>query len=414
MGSRWRRRHGYAARSSSSRERLPQIFAPLTIIFLLWWASELLTGYFIDRNPRFADHSPLDWHDANWNSALLAIIAIMTRGAIRRRLDWAEKLILWMAIGWWIGFLTITVGLHFLMAPNKGEDWSGSVGMTVAMFIYLYRNKCKGVVMAGLVTGVLGGLAFPLGVLFKLIEVYISHDYPTNWHSILEQSYGFMNGLAQAAGVLLLVKTAPVAPDEPKVHRYYNAFMVAFLMLLLTYLNMWKEVNDWMAAKSVLPQLYFLTTPGWFDLFYALLACTFLVLLREHLQRPLPFIPSGALGKAQMLYLALLWWMIIANFMKALVAFAPQRLVTEGTIFVNGLLCTLMAVMWARRSTLPAISAVPEYWPTIRKTVIRGSVALVLCPLLCWGVVRAIYGDRFAGEAGHHYRFGPKAVPAKE
>ncbi len=319
-----------------------------------------------------------------------------------------------MAVGWWIGFLTITIGLHFLMSPNKGEDWSGSVGMTAALFIYLYRNGCKGAVMAGLVTGVLGGLAFPLGVLFKLVEVYITHDYPTNWHSILEQTYGFMNGLAQAAGVLFLVKIAPRVSDEPETPRIYNAFLVAFLMLLLTSLNMWKEVNDWMAAKAIQPQLYFLSTPGWFDLFYILLAASFILLLREHLRRPLPFIPAAALGKSQMLYLALLWWMIIANFMKALVAFAPQRLVTEGTIFINGLLCTLMAVIWAKRSVMPDNQAAPEYWPTIRKTVIRGSVALILCPLLCWGVVRALYGDRFAGEAGHHYRFGPNAVPAKE
>ncbi len=56
-----------------SRERLNQFCTPLVLIFLLWWSYELLTGYFIDRNPRFAHHNPLDWHDANWNSALLVI-----------------------------------------------------------------------------------------------------------------------------------------------------------------------------------------------------------------------------------------------------------------------------------------------------------------------------------------------------
>jgi hypothetical protein len=342
-------------------------------------------------------------------------MATFVRGAIRHKLDWAERLILWMAIGWWIGFLTITVGLHFLMAPNKGEDWSGSVGMTIALFAYLYRSGLRGAVLVGMVTGVLGGLAFPLGVLFKLIEIYITHDYPTNWHSILEQSYGFMNGLALSVGMLMILKRAPIVIDEPRVPRAYNAFMVAFLMLLLTYLNMWKEVNDWIAAKALAPQLYFLSTPGWFDLFYFLIAITFLLLVREHLRRPLAFIPETAIGKAQMLYLALLWWMIIANFMKALVAFAPQRLVTEGTIFVNGLLCTLMVLLWTLRSRMPDIYTVAEYWPTIRKTVIRGSVALLLCPLLCWGIVRAIYGNRFPEAGGkHHFRFGPKAVPEKE
>src|SRR5580700_11117881 len=180
---------GTAMPAFLSRERLSQFCTPLVIIFLLWWAYELLTGYYIDRNPRFAAHSPLDWHDTNWNSAALAIATVLIRGAMRRKMDWAEKLILWMGIGWFIGFLTITVGLHFLMAPNKGEDWSGSVGMTAALFIYLYRTGYEGAVLSGLVTGVVGGMAFPLGVLFKLVEIKLSHNYPTNWHSILEQSY---------------------------------------------------------------------------------------------------------------------------------------------------------------------------------------------------------------------------------
>lgn len=403
---------GTALPAFLTREKLTQFFVPLALLFFAWWLENLFEAHFIDTNPLYAKHSPMDWYDTDWTSALLALLIIPIRGAIRRKLDWGEKFILWMAFGWWAGFLLLKVVLHVEMAPHKSESWVGNLGMTIAALIYLHRCGLKGVVLSGLVTGVLGGLAFALGVLFKLIEV--KSGLTTNWHSILEQSYGFMNGLAVATAMLLLYRTAPKVSDEPAVPRFYNGFVVAFLLLLLTYLNMWKQVTDWIDGAAVEEQLYFLTTRGWFDLFYALMAVTFIILIRAHLRRPLPFIPTNSLGKAQLLYLGLMWWMIIANFMKALVDFDKVRLVTEGTIFVNGLLCSLMVLLWATRSGEPEIATEPDYRPTIRRRVSRGAIALVLCPIICWGVVRAIYGDKFAGEAGYHLRFGKDAVPAKE
>ena len=407
---------GTALPAFLSRDRLREFVVPLVSIFLVWWCAELLENRFIYSQPRFHKVDPLDWYDTDWISAALAIVVVLVRGAYRRKLDWAERLILAMSMGWWIVFL-IVVALHHMhfnisMLPGKSDSWAGNVGLTIAMFIMLYRSDLKGVLLSSLVTGFLGGMAFAIGVMFKLIEIKVTHDYHTNWHSILEQSYGFMNGLAQAAAMLLLVKTAPKVSDAPKVPRFYNGFFVAVLMLLLTYLNMWKEVNDWMDGRAAIQrQLYFLSTPGWFDLFYLLLAVTVLWLIRTHLRRPIPFIPVDPLGKAQLLLLAVMWWMIVANFMKALVSFDRIRLVTEGTIFVNGLICTLMAVLWANRPKEPDISGTPNYSPTIKKALMLGAVAAVLCPIVCWGVVRAMYGDKPAGEAGLHYRFGPRAAP---
>jgi hypothetical protein len=42
-------------------------------------------------------------------------------------------------------------------------------------------------------------------------------------------------------------------------------------------------------------------------------------------------------------------------------------------------------------------------------TVAIGAAAAILSIVADWAVVRAIYGDRFAGHAGLHVRFGPKA-----
>jgi hypothetical protein len=43
-------------------------------------------------------------------------------------------------------------------------------------------------------------------------------------------------------------------------------------------------------------------------------------------------------------------------------------------------------------------------------TVAAGSIVALLSIVADWAVVRAIYGDRFAGHAGFHIRFGPRAT----
>jgi hypothetical protein len=403
---------GTALPAFLSRERLAEFFVPLTALFLAWWADGVLEHRFIDANPAFHGRSPLDWYDTNWPAALLAILVVLARGAIRRRLDSAERLILSMAVGWWLGFLILTVGLGLRMTPPRSDNWAGSVGMTLGMLLYFQRYHLHGVTFASLVTGFVGGLGFASATLFKLIEM--KSGLNTNWHSILEQTYGLLNGLGVAVAMELLRTRAPRVSDDPPVHRWTEAFAVSFVLLLLTYLNLQKEVNDWIGAKAIPETMYFLTTRGWFDLFYALTALAFLWLLREHLRRPLPLIPKTWLGKGQMLYLAFLWWMVVGNFLKAIVAFAPQRLVTEGTIYVNALLCTLIVLLWARDAHRLEGEPSTDYTPLLKRALAAGLAIMLLSVFVDWGIVRALYGDTFAGNAGLHIRFGPNATSNKK
>jgi hypothetical protein len=43
-------------------------------------------------------------------------------------------------------------------------------------------------------------------------------------------------------------------------------------------------------------------------------------------------------------------------------------------------------------------------------TVAAASIVAILSIVADWAVVRAIHGDRFAGHAGLHIRFGPRAT----
>jgi hypothetical protein len=395
-----------------TRERLAQFCVPMTLIFLAWWADEFLQEHFIDSNVVYSRHNPLYWNDSNWISALLVIAVVLVRAAFRRRFDWAERLILAMAAGWWVGFLLLAIGLRLHMIPSRSDNWAGVIGMTAAMWLYLWRHDLRGVVLASITTGFIGGLGFASATVFKLIE--LKSGVATNWHSVLEQSYGLINGLGVAVAMNQLRTRAPRVSDDPPSHRWTEVLAVFFVLVVLTFFNLRKEVNDWIGAKAILPVMYGLSTHVWFDLLYALAAIVVLLLLREQLRRPLPIVPATWLGKGQMLYLALLWWMVTGNFMKAVVAFTPQRLVTEGVITVNALFCTLMALLWAREARQPHIAADAGYGLSIKRTLAMGGIIFVVSSLTYWGAVRAIYGNTFAGYAGHHIRFGPRQTSNRE
>lgn len=50
----------------------------------------------------------------------------------------------------------------------------------------------------------------------------------------------------------------------------------------------------------------------------------------------------------------------------------------------------------------------------IQKTVIIGTIVMVLITLAEWGITHAIYGNKHVPGAGLHIRFGPDATATKD
>ena len=61
----------------------------------------------------------------------------------------------------------------------------------------------------------------------------------------------------------------------------------------------------------------------------------------------------------------------------------------------------------------PISQAIILYAGWVQKTVIAGSIAMVLMTLAEWRITHAIYGDKHAPGAGLHIRFGPNATTTK-
>jgi hypothetical protein len=409
---------GTALPACLDRARLVGLFPPTFAVLAAWFLQVLVTPLLVASLPSNRRHeSPLYWYDTCWLSALVAPAAVLLLAAVRRRLCWGSRLALWLAGGWWLAFLGMVllvdgVGINFRMTPPRGDNWAGAVGMTVAAFVFLLRSGFIPVARAMLIAGFFGGAGFTAATFLKLVEVkYL--PYQTNWHSILEQTYGLFNGVGIGVAMYSLSRRVPPVSDVPRLGRWTEVAAVAFVLLLLTYVNVVKNVPNWVLQHGIPSDLYGVPARVWFDAGYAVLAVAVLALLIRYLREPLAVVPASPLGKGQLLFLTLLWWVVIGNLMRTIPPFAEQRLVTEGVIHVNAVICTVLILLWPAPLPGPATQGQPTIGRSLQAVAGVGILALAaVIALSSWGTC-SIHGEDFVGHGGYHVRFGPKALPPR-
>jgi hypothetical protein len=420
---------GTALPACLDRERLTSLFPPLLVVLTAWLLENLLVPLLVPLLPGARRHeSPLYWYDTCWLEALLAIVAVLVLALVRRRICWGTSLILHLAIGWWVGFLLVVLlvdglGIEFRMTPPRGDNWAGALGMTAGALLFCRRTGLEPVARVALVAGLWGGFGFVFATFLKLVEVktiplvfsrlFGEGEWQTNWHSILEQTYGLVNGIGIAAAMGPLAHRLPPPTDEPRTHRWTEVAAVAFVLLLIPYVNLVKNVPNWVQLKALPSQLYGISSRAWFNAGYAVLALAVLVLLVRHCRRRLPLVPESALGKCQLLYLALLWSMVVGNFMRAIPPFQEQRLITEGVIHLNAVVCTLVVLLGPRPGPFPALPIRLGPEASLWRTLGAGVALLVAIVVLATAGTRLIHGGDFVKHAGYHTRFGPDARTGK-
>lgn len=412
------------------RQRLTELFPPALAVFFAWLLEDLFFGFVkasrAEGEPWFGEawaeyfrafgDGRLEWYDSDWIAALLAMVAVMILCIVRRRICFGSSLILHLAVGWWLAFTVLVPGLGLRMTPPRGDNWAGALGMTIGMFVFLWRNGLTDVGWGGLLTGWFGGLGFTGATLIKLC--CLTMQVHANWHSVLEQMYGFINGIGIAVVVGYFSSRAPRVSDDPPIRRWTEQFSVAFVMLGITWLNFSKIVQKrWVPNKVVPDEMYGLSTDVWFALAYLLVAIVFVVVLFARRRgKRIPVMPSDWLGKGQLIYLAFLWWIVIGNAFHVF-PFHPQRLATEGVIHVHACLCTILVLLVPREEQLVSQPALPYFRDLFRKTTWWAAVAAAVVVVGEFIVTRSIYGDLYTGDkypgfgyANKHIRFGPEAT----
>jgi hypothetical protein len=105
--------------------------------------------------------------------------------------------------------------------------------------------------------------------------------------------------------------------------------------------------------------------------------------------------------------------MVVFNFERALVRFSPHRLVTEGVITLNAIICTVLVAIGTQ--------VVPKqignqflFAEWLWKVPIWGFVVMVGTTFAFWGIKHALYGKQHAPGASLHIRFGKDSNAPKE
>jgi hypothetical protein len=376
-------------------DRLADFFAPLTAVFLAWIVQDAVISKWFAVDSAFRQTGPLYWYDTDWLAVLVAIVAILLLAIVRRRIDFASSLILHLAVGWWLAFLVLVNLLGWRMTPPRGDSWSGCLGMVVGMWVFFWRKGLTGVTQASLITGFVGGFGFATANALKLAGIASGKD--TNWHSLLEQTYGLINGIGLGVAMSCVERIAPKLESEPPLPKWIRAYAVGFVLLVIPYVNLSKNPQVWVKTGAMPEVLHGLSVEAWFNLAFFAVVVAFLLLVAVHWRQPLPVLSGSPVAKGQLLYVILLWVMVIGNFERALPSFAPVRLVTEGVIFLNAVLCTIGILTFRKPPPEDAAQISLLRSTLLTRTILIGTLAGLLTILADWAMIRAIYGDRPAG-----------------
>lgn len=379
--------------------------------------------------------------------AVAGIAAYFKRyGAWRSGSDLLARMACWSLIVFIVGPVLLSnlpifqsVG-GFRLAPPRGDSWANILGCYIGFVLHFRRTGQKPIVFAALLAGALGGFALTTAQFIKLLLLapgnpvltdnaavieFWKHWRSANWHSIaLEQFAGFLYGLAVLVPLGMLASRLPVRKEEPRVRPWTEIFAVVFVLNIVGFINIVKNVDDWTDPRNVGSGVFrsvaeFLRVPlignialstwTWFTLFWLAFTAVTVWVLVQHRKRPVALFPSSWLGKGQLFYLVFLWLIVIANFTKAVVAFSDGRIATEGAVMFNAFICTVLILVCVRsEEETPPIQAV-DYAPLIRKAVMWNCVFLLGAMMLYTAGVRLVYGGQFTRWGGNNVRFGENA-----
>ena len=390
-------------------DRLSRLFAAIAAAVCAWFVQDVVVDILVSRGVE------VGWYGSDWLAASAAILGVGSLAAVRRRLDDGVSLVLHLAIGWWIAFggLVLIGGLHF--NPPRGDNWAGCIGIVGGLLVYCWRQNLTEVLRGTLVTGFAGAAGFALGQLFKLS--LIAGDLTANPHVMMEWTHGAVLGLALAIGMLPLLNRTSPAGAEPAA-QWTQIFSVMFVFWFLTYYNFAKCALQWVKASGGPTKIWqglslaaqFRPSRGWIgwiDIVFLALGVVLLLLLLRRRRVSSPLLPENAHGRAQLLYLLLVWAYAFSSFARDVTNFGTDNeMRIQVFITLHAVLCTLLALWPAVRQFEPRQSAAPRR--SIGAILAAGVLLCAATIGVCFSGKQMMFGEEFApGFYMDHIRFGP-------
>jgi hypothetical protein len=248
------------------------------------------------------------------------------------------------------------------MTPPRSDNWSGCVGLFIALACYLIRRQNRAALMVALCGFLAGGIGFAVGDFVNMlgraqwgpvgqVDALQGLDY-WKW---MEQLFGMIMGIGVGLAFLGGVRRKLAPPAEDQESGNLNTVGLLFLLLVMMWNNLYKNVRNW-AKGNHIPDQFFGVRAEWCFLFVGLvLSAMVLVAIIRHRYQKLPLAPASAFGRGQLLFLIILWVGIAGAFMQALPRMAHKGILFVHTTFwLTGGICSLIAV---------GLSGTPKHQP---------------------------------------------------
>jgi hypothetical protein len=367
---------------TQSRSYLESFVGPLVILWLVWFAMDFsgLTEWLADK---------WSFNDTDWYAALSALLVAGLYAAIVPRNRQACVFIMLIAGGWLAGYFILTELFSLRMTPPRSDNWSGCVGLFIAIVFYLIYRQNRAALKAALCSFLAGGIGFAVGDFFNMLGRAqwgpigtLSALQGLDYWKWMEQLFGLIMGIGIGLIFLRFLRRNLAPPAEDKSNGGLNTLGLVFLLLVMMWSNLYKNVRNWAKGKHIPEHFFSIPIQWWFLLIGFLLSAMVLIAIIRHRRQELPLAPSSAFGRGQLLFLIILWIAVIGAFVQAFPSMAHKGVFFVHTTFwLTGGICSLIVL---------SLSGKPGYKPAqqlaasdyIWKTSKRHWIGWLLIPVL--------------------------------
>jgi hypothetical protein len=396
---------------TQSRSYLERFAGPLVALWLVWFAMDLsgLTAWMVET-----------WYlnDTDWFAALPALLVAGVYAAIVPRARQACVFIMLLAGGWWAGYVILTELLGLRMTPPRSDNWSGCVGLFIALVLYLIRRQNWAALKVTLCGFLAGGIGFAVGNFVNMLgraqwgpignlNALQGLDY-WKW---MEQLFGLIMGVGVGLVFLRGLGRKLAPPQEDQSSRSLNTVGLLFLLLVMMWSNLFKNVRNWAKGNHIPEHLFGIRTEWWFLLVGLMLSAMVLVAIIRHHRQKLSLAPSSAFGRGQLLFLIILWVAIAAAFVQAFPGMAVKGIFFVHTTFwITGGVCSLIVLALSGRPTRrpeSQLATSDRFW----RPGVRHWVSCVLAAILIILLAYLTVSSHDEPLPGSHLRFAKTVQP---
>jgi hypothetical protein len=308
-----------------SRQQLGQFAWPLIFIGVAWFAldisgrTEQWTEQYL--TPVYHRWAPFD---VDWIAAASALAISLVAAAVPqcRR---AALVIALMSLGWLLGFVLLVDVAGLRMTPPRSDNWAGCVGMLLALVIWLIATRQFAVLLLVSAGMLAGGFGFAIGDFWHMLGRAkwgpIGGWQPLavqNYWKWMEQFFGLLMGFGVALGITALIR-APLEPaQDDRPRGAIDLVAILFLLVVMPWLTLGQNIDTWSKAGWLPASFAGIKTQWWLLGSAALVSCAPILAAFKLQSGNLAMAPASHLGRAQWLFVLLLWICLAGDFARAL------------------------------------------------------------------------------------------------